>query len=74
MRVRCHCQPPRFVSLKPRSIQARNPYQTVNAAGGGRSVSSSHGSRLEAAHQASKVARSGWVFKAVPLPCHWEPG
>lgn len=37
MRVRCHCQPPRLVSLKLCSIQARRPYQAAVLASGGRS-------------------------------------
>ena len=32
MRVRCHCHPPRFVILKPCSIQALNPYQHASPA------------------------------------------
>ena len=32
MRVRCHCQPARFVILNPCSIQARIPYQQASQA------------------------------------------
>ena len=38
MRVRCHGHPARLVSLKPCSIQARNPYQQASLASGGKSV------------------------------------
>ena len=55
MRVRCHCQPPRLVILKPCSIQARKPYQHALPALGARSVSSNHGSRYPSSHRASSV-------------------
>jgi hypothetical protein len=44
MRVRCHCQPARFVTLKPCSIQARSLYQHASLASGGKSVRIHHGS------------------------------
>src|SRR5262245_917106 len=45
MRVRCHGHPPRLVTLKPCSIQVRNPYQHAFPALGARAVSNNHGSR-----------------------------
>ena len=44
MRVCCHCQPPRLVSLKPHSIQVRRLYQQTSACSGVRSVMISQGS------------------------------
>src|SRR6185503_15552365 len=38
IRVRCHCHPPRLVTLKPCSIQARKPYQHASPALGARCV------------------------------------
>src|SRR5205807_3064829 len=44
IRVRCHGQPARLVSVKPCSIQARRPYQQAVLAAGGSAVRSTHGS------------------------------
>ena len=76
MRVCCHCQPARFVTLKPCSIQARSPYQQAALAAGGRSVRINHGSVYPSSQQASNVQWSwrGARLKAVPVPCQREPG
>ena len=72
MRVRCHCQPPRLVTLNPCSIHARSPYQPASATSGGKSVRSSHTSAQPALRHASRVQRRrlGLPWKAVPVPCH----
>ena len=38
MRVRCHGQPARFVTLQPCASQARRPYQPASLAAGGTAV------------------------------------
>ena len=74
MRVRCHCQPPRLVSLKPCLIQARKPYPAAVLATGGRSVTSNHRSVYPGSQQASIVQASGLVLNAAPRLCHWVSG
>ena len=74
MRVRCHRQPPRLVSLQPGSIQARKPYQAAVLVSGGKSVMSNHSSRCASSHRASNVHATGRDLKAVPVPCQAVPG
>jgi hypothetical protein len=44
LRVRCHCQPPRFVIVQPCAIPVRKPYQHASPALGARSVNNNPGS------------------------------
>jgi hypothetical protein len=44
MRVRCPCQPPRWVILKPGSLHARKPYPHASPARGARAVRNNPGS------------------------------
>jgi hypothetical protein len=75
MRVRCHCQPPRFVIFKPGSIHARNPYQQASPALGARSVSNNHGSLSPSSQRASSLQLSRRApCNAVPVPTHCVPG
>ena len=55
IRVACQRQPARLVSLNPRSIQARMPYQQGSAALGGRSVRISQGSAQLSPQRTSNV-------------------
>jgi hypothetical protein len=76
MWVRCHCQPARWVLLKPCAIHARHPYPQAVLASGGRAVSINHGSLSPASQQANSVQWS-WrcrPLKAIPVPCHVVPG
>ena len=68
VRVRCHCQPPRLVSLQLCSIQARKPYQAAVLTAGGQSVTSNHRSAWPGSQQTSKVPASGLILNAVPAP------
>jgi len=76
IRVRCHCQPARLVTLKPCSIQARRPYQHASLVVGGRAVRMNQGAVSPSSQQASKVhaRRRGARLKAVPVPRQRRPG
>src|SRR5205085_658685 len=65
MRVRCHCQPARLISLKLCSIQVRRPYQATSHAAGGRSVRISQGSWYPSPYQATRVQS-----RLAPRPFH----
>jgi hypothetical protein len=56
------CQPPRLLSLKPHSIQARNAYHATSTVVGGRSVRIHQGSRYPASQReqgARELPRGG---------------
>ena len=77
MCVRCHCQPARFVIVKPCSIQARRPYQPALLASGGRSSGRIQPRvLLPRLPQASRVQCSCRCrpLKAMPVPRQDVPG
>lgn len=61
IRVRCHCHPPRLMTLNPCSIQLRNAYQRGSDAGAGRSVRTSQASAQPATRPANNVHPGGAV-------------
>src|SRR5579884_2873463 len=73
IRVACHGQPPRMVSLNPRSIQIRSPYQHGSQEAEARSVRINQGFWWPSSQRAGSVQARGHVEKAVPLPNQLVP-
>jgi len=71
--VCCHCQPPRLVSLKPLSIQARRAYQHTSACSGDRSVTISQASVWWSSRRARRVHFKALLLKHITRPHQASP-
>src|SRR5947209_15934256 len=72
----CHPHSPRLKSLKPPSIQVRNPYQLTSASSGSRSVRMTQADSYPGSQCISKVpfTRPFLLAKHSTLPCQLVPG